>query len=266
MVYTVSCFRAARLELELTVRQDGIIIDHISKMVLADVNGSPIMISATRHFIRGKGVCCVKIFTKIAIVCDHTLVEHALALRGVLESFRLHVDFYRFVQAQQVTEFFATPPKDYAVVVIVCHGSGDDSAPHLRFEVVDQENGDYQSPTGWNSVLLEWTPDLIRQHVGQGFRTILCLACGGGRVPLAEAFLDAGCDAYVGAVSPYIDMSSADLFTLSFFYWLLAEDRDYYSPTYSTTEVVDRAKQFDATWEFGTQSFHLYTRRPQGLG
>lgn len=204
----------------------------------------------------------MKLFTKIAIVCDHTLVESALALRSVLESFRFHVDFYRLVQARQVTEFFANPPNDCAAVVIVCHGSGDDAAPHLRFEVVDQEEGDYQSPTGWDTVVLEWTPDLIRKHVGQGFRMVVCLACGGGRAPLAEAFLDAGCDAYIGAVAPYLNMASADMFALSFFYWLLAEDRDYYSASYSAIEAVDLAKQFDAGWEYGTQSFHIYTRMP----
>ena len=31
----------------------------------------------------------LKLFTPVAIVCDHTMTEEASALRGMLESFRL---------------------------------------------------------------------------------------------------------------------------------------------------------------------------------
>ena len=46
------------------------------------------------------------LFTNVAIVCDRTMVEYAQALRSVLEGYRVRVDFYRFVQKPQVSQFF----------------------------------------------------------------------------------------------------------------------------------------------------------------
>lgn len=202
----------------------------------------------------------MKLFTPVAVVCDHTLVEDALAIRSVLESFRLRVDFHRLVQSQQLYEFFAAPPQHYAATVLVCHGSGDDSDPFLRFEVVDQKDGNYQSPDGWEMVTLEWTAARIREHVQGGLGIVLSLACGGGREPLAQAFLDAGCDAYVGVVTPYVDMASAVSFAVNFFYLLMAEDRDYCSARYSVEQAVERAARFDDDWKYGTGSFRCYSR------
>ena len=39
----------------------------------------------------------LRLFTPVAIVCDRTMLREADALRGVLESFRLQVDFHYFV-------------------------------------------------------------------------------------------------------------------------------------------------------------------------
>lgn len=208
----------------------------------------------------------MKLFTRVAIICDHTLLDEALALRRVLESFTLHVDFYQLVQARHVVEFFAAPPAGCDAVIIVVHGDGEDSAPYLRFDVIDQETADYQSPTGWHPTILEWTPERIRTQVGKGLGTVISLACGGGRAPLAEAFLDAGCDAYIGAVERYIDMHSAMMFAISFFYWLLAEDRDYCPTRCSASQAADRAKNFDQGWDYGTESFRFYTRTPSPAG
>jgi hypothetical protein len=41
--------------------------------------------------------------------------------------------------------------------------------------------------------------------------------------PLAEAFLTAGFDAYIGATEPYVDADSTCLFAYGFFYFALLE-------------------------------------------
>ena len=40
----------------------------------------------------------LSLFTPVAIVCDHSMNDDASALRGILESFRLRVDFYHFLK------------------------------------------------------------------------------------------------------------------------------------------------------------------------
>ena len=35
----------------------------------------------------------LRLFTRVAVVCDHTMLQDAHALRGMLEAFGLQVDF-----------------------------------------------------------------------------------------------------------------------------------------------------------------------------
>ena len=48
----------------------------------------------------------MKLGDKVGVVCDHTLIEEARAIRAALESFRLHVELYRLVQRGQAEDFF----------------------------------------------------------------------------------------------------------------------------------------------------------------
>ena len=87
----------------------------------------------------------LKLFTPVAIVCDHTMTEEASALRGMLESFRLRVDFYRFVQKPQVFDFFAQP-RNYAYTIILCHGGGgtpEEMALTIRLRSDYENEGDW---------------------------------------------------------------------------------------------------------------------------
>ena len=122
----------------------------------------------------------LKLFTPVAIVCDHTMTEQASAIRGMLESFRLRVDFYRFVQKPQVFDFFAQS-RNYAYTIILCHGGGGTPEDmHLRFDVVDQVSGNYENPEGWDSVDIEFTPSKIAEHVQNREGTLISIACGSG--------------------------------------------------------------------------------------
>ena len=109
----------------------------------------------------------LRMFTPVAIVCDRTMIREAHALRGVLESFALQVDFHYFIQKRQILDFFAQP-RNYAYTIIFCHGSGKTAEDmHLRLEVVDQESGDYDTPgdEGWDFVVVELTPAKIAEYV-----------------------------------------------------------------------------------------------------
>ncbi len=207
----------------------------------------------------------MKLFSRVAIVCDHTaeMLQMANALRAMLESFALRVDFHHLIQKRQVVEFFgeATPRCDYTV--IFTHG---DEGKHLTFHVVDQADGDYEVTHGWESVEFALTPADIAEHVRGPKGALISVACGGGRGTLPQAFLAAGYDTYVGADADYIDSDACLLFTSGLFYFLLAEDRDYAPRTYTLPEAVEQASKRDPDFELGTRrsaAGHKTTSRKQ---
>lgn len=210
----------------------------------------------------------LRLFTRVAIACDRTMLKEAQALRGMLEAFRLQVDFYYFVQKRQILDFFAQP-RNYAYTIIFCHGSGETAEDmHLRLEVVDQENGDYDTPgdEGWDHVVVELTPAKIAEYVQNREGTLLSTACGSGREPLAEAFLKSGYQSYIAPVHPddpkeiYVDLDSSLVFFTSFFYYLMdGVDRDYSTTSYTEQEAAEKAAQLDPHFRCGTKTFQRYT-------
>ena len=212
----------------------------------------------------------LRMFTPVAIVCDRTMIREAHALRGVLESFALQVDFHYFIQKRQILDFFAQP-RNYAYTIIFCHGSGKTAEDmHLRLEVVDQESGDYDTPgdEGWDFVVVELTPAKIAEYVQNRDGTLLSTACGSGREPLAEAFLKSGYRSYIAPVhlddpeEIYVDLDSSLVFFTNFFYYLMdGVDRDYSTTTYTEQEAVEKASQLDPDFRFGTKIFRRYTTK-----
>ena len=212
----------------------------------------------------------LRMFTPVAIVCDRTMLREAHALRGVLESFALQVDFHYFIQKRQILDFFAQP-RNYAYTIIFCHGSGKTAEDmHLRLEVVDQEAGDYDTPgdEGWDFVVVELTPAKIAEYVQNRDGTLLSTACGSGREPLAEAFLKSGYRSYIAPVhlddpeEIYVDLDSSLVFFTNFFYYLMdGVDRDYSTTTYTEQEAVEKASQLDPDFRFGTKIFRRHTKK-----
>lgn len=201
----------------------------------------------------------LKLFIPVAIVCDNTMIEKASALRGMLESFRLRVDFYRFVQKPQVFDCFAQH-RSYAYTIILCHGGGDTPEDmHIIFEVVDQASGDYDNPEDWDSVNIKFTPAKIAEHVQNWDGTLLAISCGSGREALAQAFLQSGYHIYIDPTETYSDTGSTLVFVGNLFYFLMAEDRDYATTIYTEQEAVEKAVQLDPDFCYGTKLFRCYT-------
>lgn len=210
----------------------------------------------------------LRMFTPVAVVCDRTMLREADALRHVLETFRLQVDFHYFVQKRQILHFFSQP-RNYAYTVIFCHGSGKtEEDMHLRLEVVDQEDGDYDTPgdEGWDDIVVELTPARIVEYVNNREGTLLSTACGSGREPLANAFLNSGYHSYIAPVMHddpdeiYVDLDSSFVFFTTFFYYLMdGVDRDYSTTSYTEQEAVEKAAQLDPYFRFGTKIFKRYT-------
>ena len=204
----------------------------------------------------------MRAFENVTVVCDWKTVEDAIAVRAVLESFRLRVQFLRLVQRRQVFDFFAgRGVSDCSYTVLVCHGTGTDADPTIRLQVVDQVTGDPYAPEGWEVATVELSAATIADTVTAARGTLVSTACGSGREPLAAAFLAAGYDAYVAPVGRYHDSDAAVLFVAGFFYHLLAEDRDYAATAYTEVEAVRRAASIDRDSRFGTGVFRHYSAK-----
>lgn len=205
----------------------------------------------------------LQLFDQVAIACDRTMVELASAVRAVLESYRLRVRFFRLVQRRNAVDFFARGVPDCDWTVLVTHGVGEDQDMRIRFEVVDQVDGDWEAPTGWVETNFDLTPRNIPEVVTQAHGNLLSIACGSGRDAFASAFLGAGYGSYIGPTTNggYYDADAALLFVAGFFYYALAGDRDYATATYSDEEAARRAAGIDSDFVFGTGAFRYVGRK-----
>lgn len=197
----------------------------------------------------------MEMFDKVVIACDQTSLDLALAIRGALELFRLHVYLHFCVQKKNVVDFMAgrIPKSEY--IVLCAHGVNDtsDKLPARKkmgvgFIVVDKAKGE------WDEVDVNLTPDNISQRVKLRGRRVIALGCGNGQAPVARAFLKAGCKSYIGAVDD-IDQDSGPLFAITFFYHLLCSDRKPGSKC-TEKEAFNRARKIDSQ----TQLFRYYTK------
>ena len=208
----------------------------------------------------------MKFFETVTVVCDQGagMQRVAESIRTFLEGLALHVYFYDLVQKRDVLKFLAGefPPTRYTV--ICCHGvERAETGKQLSFEVVHQKDDDYENPNGWERVTFGLTPTNIPQHVRGNGRTFLSIACGSGHEDFAQAFLKAGCASFIAPQDAYSDTNGGVLFTAGFFYFLLAEARDYERIVYSEAEAVQRAAAIDPEYTYGTRVFHYYAR-PDG--
>lgn len=141
----------------------------------------------------------MKLFDDVALDTDDRLNEQALAVRAVLESMRLRVDYFRVVQDRNVADFFTRHADRYRHTIVCTHGSGPDQAPSIDFSVVGQQSGDYEATDGWSPATVKLDPTTANALVGgHGRGTLVSLACGPGRPALAEALLEQGYDTVLG--------------------------------------------------------------------
>lgn len=215
-----------------------------------------VAISPVRQAVPKTPPTSLKLGDKIAIVCDHTCVEQAQAMRATLEAFRLHADLYRLVQRWQADDFFGKRAKDYEYVVICCHGSINPKL-RIKFEVIEPKK---DNPELGDMVDYEINADNVATRL-IGFQgVIVSMACESGGEPLAAAFLKAGCKAYLGPIG-YSDDSSGLIYAQSFFYFMQYHWRQPAPVKWTIQEAADAAQHLDPRAKFGTKIWRCYERK-----
>jgi hypothetical protein len=197
----------------------------------------------------------VKMFDRVVIGTDLASLDIAHAIRSSLELFRLHVYLDWFVQKRNVLDFLAGNVPDSDYVVLCCHGlqgvkDPSGVTPMAFLDLSDQVDGK------WVGTDVALTPANIPGLVKLPGRTIIALGGEAGREPLARAFLESGCRAYVGP-DDHVDQDSTALFAIAFFYHLLAPDRDS-RLRWTDRQAAELAARFDPDSREGTHVFRYY--------
>ncbi len=197
----------------------------------------------------------MKPFDSVVIGSARDTFAEAQAMRAALESFLLNVHLYWFRQKRNVMDFLAGEVADADYVVLCCHGTaeveGDLDTTHVRvYDVVEEIEG------RWEAVTVKLGPDDIRAQVRLPGRTIITAGCATGVEPIARAFLDAGCRAYIGPTRP-ADQDAGPLFVSAFFYFLLRPSVD---PNVMMTDrrAAELAANIDTLSKEGTHLFRYY--------
>ena len=189
----------------------------------------------------------MEMFDSVVVAYGPSTFDLAMPIRAMLELFRLRVPTYHCCQKQNLLDVLAgkVPASDY-VVLVFGGGHGDDldrggciSCPALVEPVAGE----------WRSTDVKLFPEDIRRTVNLGGRTVLCVGCHAGWEPLARAFIDSGCRAYI-APTESIDQNSTTMFACAFFHYLMAEPPDQLTDC----EAVARARRIDSQ----TASYRYY--------
>ena len=200
----------------------------------------------------------LRMYDSVTLLCGER-PEAATVIRAGLESMRLHVQLHTAVWKSHLLDFFSgkVPCSEY---IVICTGGARGSeteredipeeAMQLAFPCVDDENH-------FEAIDFVVTPKNLRSVAHLPGKCVIWSGCGSGRRAFAEAFLSSGCRSYIGFTGE-ADSDAGTLFTLGFFYHLLAHDRD---PQFDCTEqeAFERAARIDVWSRRGTHRVRYHT-------
>jgi len=178
---------------------------------------------------------------KVDIVC---VEGDAHAVRSALEDWGAQVTVHWIGMAQDLVRVLGGEEPLSKHIILECHGhDGGMALPDLD-ESIEREQPYHRVLTARDLGEFLKLPDCVVLNTG----------CALGTAEFAEAFLDAGCGAYIG-VSDYAEASAALFYVLHFFYDLLRRKA-------SVREAHEAARAHDEE----TGMFVLYDRGPLGNG
>lgn len=153
------------------------------------------------------------------------------ALRPILEAYGIQVELCRVGQARHLAAALSAPAVPY--VVLCCHG---DEGSIVLDELADEVQR-------WQPFGPRVTPDDLRGVADLHGATVIATGCEMAAEPMADAFLDAGAEAYVAPTgAPF---GYASVFAPALLFYELTEGR-------SLDAAVDRLRAHDdelAMWQ-----------------
>jgi len=195
----------------------------------------------------------------VAIIGDGAAgnFQQAAAIRSVLESFSIKVYFYQLLQQQNLLDFLAGNYADCDYVIWYCYGCPNEQGSQINFQVVHQQDNDYDNKSNWQRQTIGLTPNNLAEYIKNPKGTLICGAAFGSE--WAEALLKAGYQACILPTTADIACNAKMLFLTGFFYYLTMHGLDYYQGQKFTPQAaVKYAAAMDKHYEGGTKLFHYY--------
>lgn len=138
----------------------------------------------------------------------------AFAQRSVLEYWGMHVHIHFIGSANQLVELLSTPGQRAPWIVLECHGIAEGLAlPALAPEIEAAQR--YHHALSANN---------LHEFLQLNGAFVINTGCSLGTPAFARAFLDAGCQAYIGATDDP-DGNAALFYVLHFFYGLVCQQK-----------------------------------------
>ena len=199
-------------------------------------------------------------FLSVAIMCDGAPgnFQRATVVRSVLETFGIQVYFYQPLQQQSLLDFFQGNYADCDYVIWYCFGCPNERGEaQVNFQVVHQQDNDYESKSNWQRVRFGLTPNNLTDYIQNPKGTLICGAAFGSE--WAQAFLKVGYQACILPTTADLANNSKMLFLTGFFYYLMMHGMDYYQgEKFTPQEAVKYAAAMDRHYEGGTKLFNYY--------
>jgi hypothetical protein len=168
----------------------------------------------------------MEMWETVAIVADAADFEFAVAIRGVLELYRLraHMVYCPTEETMRRALGGDLPPSDH---VIICGFTPE-------------------------------SPAAVSDTVRLGNRLVLMLRHPGAFDEMAEAWLTSGCRGIVRPAED-VDQNACVMFVLAFYYHLLGHALPEHGRALTEREAFERAREFDIGRE-GTRAFRMLDR------
>ena len=197
----------------------------------------------------------MNIYDRVVIAYDKNLenFQMAIAIRGMLEFYGLHVSLIWLNEKQNAIDFLAGhgPKADYTL--LCAHGIGHEN--RIWLTLIEKMAG---TDSCYEEVEFNLMPETIGEYVKNPSGTFITTACESGREAFAKAFLAAGYRAFI-APEVAVDVTSAALFICGFFCNMLAHERDIHKETYTEREAVERAAAIQP-FPDGTAAFRYFSK------
>jgi hypothetical protein len=138
----------------------------------------------------------------------------AFALRSVLEYWGIRVHIHIIASANQLVELLSTPEQRAPWIIIECHGIVEGLALPALAPEIEAAQQYHHSLSASN----------LHEFLRLPGALVINTGCSLGTPAFATAFLDAGCQAYIGATDdPY--GNAALFYVLHLFYGLVCQQK-----------------------------------------
>lgn len=179
----------------------------------------------------------------VALVCGPECDMEVQSIRATLECLGARVFTYWIGRPNDLIDVLSGKDLYPNTDMIILSFHGDEG----EFIMPEMDESIYEpgEPKG------DFGPEEIRRFAKLAGKTVIGNGCSLGEPETAQAFLDSGCEAYIGP-NDYPDGNDALMFVLRFFYDLIQNKR-------SVKEAFQRAKSLDE----GMDMYQLYEKGQQ---